>query len=125
MIIYIPYGVDNPEGFPPTYPRFSRQIDDKDTVPEGWIKTTEDEYERLIQSASAEVAAVNAVKEETVRATSRSKVQSMRQLFVDCKAIDDAWSSATLGQKVEMARNVYKILNRVQGSIVDLARSDE
>lgn len=125
MIIYIPYGVGNAEGFPADYPRESRQIDDKDPVPDGWIKTTEDEYTRLVQSSYAEVAAVNSAKEETVRATNRAKVQSMRQLFTDCKAIDDGWASATLAQKAELARNVYKILNRVQGAIVDLARADE
>lgn len=125
MIIYIPYGVGNAEGFPADYPRESKQVDEKDPVPDGWIKTTEDEYTRLVQSSYAEVAALNVAKEETLRATSRAKVQSMRQLFVDCKAIDDVWGSATLVQKAELARNVYKILNRVQGAIIDLARSDE
>ena len=125
MIIYIPYGVGNAEGFPADYPRESRQIDDNDPVPNGWIKTTEDEYTRLVQSAYAEVASVNAAKVEATRATGREKVQSMRQLFVECKTIDDVWGTATNAQKFELARNVYKILNRVQSAIIDLARTDE
>lgn len=125
MIIYIPYGPGNAEGFPADYPRESKTIDDKDLVPDGWIKITEDEYMRLVQSYSVEVAAVNASKVETTQVNNRAKVQSMKQLFSDCKSIEDGWVSATLAQKAELARNVYKILNRVQGAIVDLARADE
>jgi len=125
MIIYIPYGVNNAEGFPADYPRESKRVDDKSPIPDGWIKTTEEEYTRLVQSAYAEVAAINAAKEETARTTGREKVQSMRQLFADCKAIDVAWDTATNAQKFELARKTYRILNRVQGAIVDLARVDE
>lgn len=122
MIIYIPYGVGNTNGFPADYPRESKRINDGDPVPDGWIKTTEDEYTRLVQSSYAEVAALNAANEEASRATDREKIQTVRQLFADCDAIDNDWANATNAQKFELARKTFKILRRIKGLVIDNLR---
>lgn len=124
MIIHIPYGVGNVEGFPSDYPRESKRVDEKDPAPDGWIKTTEDEYTRLVQSSSAEVAALNAAREETSRATEREKIQTVRQLFADCDAIDNDWANATNAQKFELARKTFKILRRIKGLVIDNLRDE-
>ena len=123
-VIYIPYGVGNAEGFPADYPRESRRIDDKDVVPDGWIKITEEEYTRLVQSSYAEVAALNAAKEQTARETDREKIRTMRQLFDDCDAIDNDWANATNAQKFELARKTFKILRRIKGLVIDNLRDE-
>lgn len=124
MIIYIPYGVGNADGFPADYPRESKRVDDKAEIPDGWIKTTEDEYTRLVQSSYAEVAALNAAREETSRATEREKIQTARQLYADCDAIDNDWANATNAQKFEMARKTFKILRRIKGLVIDNLRDE-
>lgn len=124
MIIYIPYGVGNAEGFPADYPRESKRVDDNAEIPDGWIKTTESEYTRLVQSSYAEVAALNAAKEETSRATEREKIQTVRQLFADCDAIDNDWANATNAQKFELARKAFKILRRIKGFVIDNLRDE-
>lgn len=124
MIIYIPYGPGNSEGFPADYPRDSKRISDGDPVPVGWIKITEDEYTRLVQSSYAEVAAINAAREETSRATDREKIQTVRQLFADCDAIDNDWANATNAQKFELARKAFKILRRIKGLVIDNLRDE-
>lgn len=124
MIIYIPYGVGNAEGFPADYPRESKRVEDKAEIPDGWIKTTEDEYTRLVQSSYAEVAALNAAREETSRATEREKIQTVRQLFADCEAIDNDWANATNAQKFELARKTFKILRRIKGLVIDNLRDE-
>lgn len=124
MIIYIPYGVGNAEGFPADYPRESKRVDGKAEIPDGWIKTTEDEYTRLVQSSYAEVAALNAAKEETNRSTEREKIQTVRQLFADCDAIDNDWVNATNAQKFEFARKTFEILRRIKGLVIDNLRDE-
>lgn len=124
MIIYIPYGVGNAEGFPADYPRESKRVDDNAEIPDGWIKTTESEYTHLVQSSYAEVAALNAAKEETSRATEREKIQTVRQLFADCDAIDNDWANATNAQKFELARKAFKILRRIKGFVIDNLRDE-
>lgn len=124
MIIYIPYGVGNTNGFPADYPRESKRINDGDPVPDGWIKTTEDEYTRLVQSSYAEVAALNAANEEASRATDREKIKTVRQLFADCDAIDNDWANATNAQKFELARKTFKILRRIKGLVIDNLRDE-
>lgn len=124
MIIYIPYGVGNADGFPADYPRESKRVDDKAEIPDGWIKTTEDEYTRLVQSSYAEVAALNAAREETSRATEREKIQTARQLYADCDAIDNDWANATNAQKFELARKTFKILRRIKGLVIDNLRDE-
>jgi hypothetical protein len=124
MIIYIPYGVGNADGFPADYPRESKRVDDKAEIPDGWIKTTEDEYTRLVQSSYAEVAALNAAREETSRATEREKIQTARQLYADCDAIDNDWANATNAQKFELARKTFKILRRINGLVIDNLRDE-
>lgn len=124
MIIYIPYGVGNSDGFPADYPRESKRVDDNAEVPAGWIKTTEDEYTRLVQSSYAEVVAINAIKGEAARATERDRIQAVRQLFADCDAIDNDWGNATNAQKFELARKTFKILRRIKGFVIDNLRDE-
>ena len=124
MIIYIPYGVGNAEGFPADYPRESKRVDDKAEVPEGWIKITEDEYTRLVQSSYAEVALINANKEESARLTEREKIQTVRQLFADCDTIDNDWANATNAQKFELARKTFKLLRRIKSVVIENMRDE-
>lgn len=120
MIIYIPYGPENSEGFPSEYPRESRQLGDKEIAPDGWITVTEHEFKQLLQAHYATVEAATQIKEEATKTRASDRAQRARQRFAECEVIDADWTNATNPQKFALARNVYKILNSVQSEIIEL-----
>jgi len=122
MIIYIPYGPGNLEGFPAEYPRESRQLGANEVAPNGWITVTEEAFRQLLQANYATVAAVTQANDEATKTRATNRAQRARQRFAECEAIDADWVNATNVQKFTMARNVYKILNSIQGDLMDLIR---
>lgn len=125
-IIYRAWGSDpvyNPKGFPPNYPRDSREVDDKTDPPEGWISVTHEQYKEIVSAYYADVSDINSRLEREAADAESTKLDALKRLFDESEVIDDAWASATNAQKFDLARNTFKILRRIRGFILDQYRS--
>lgn len=125
-VIYRPWGsdpVENPKGFPAGHPRDSLEVDDKTVTPIGWRAATPEEYRNLVSSSYEEVAEINSRIERESKEAENTKLETLRRLFTESEAIDDDWKTATDQQKFDLARNTFKILNRIRGFILDQYRS--
>ena len=124
-IIILPYSATpNPRGFPGEYPAERKEIDDKDTVPDGWIEVTEEEYTRRIETHYQTVATITEAAESAAKTDDRNRLTAFKQLFQDGRAIDQNWASATAAQKAELARICFRILWGARTSMAELVKPE-
>ena len=87
-IIILPYSsTPNLLGFPGEYPAERRKIEDKDTVPAGWIEVTEEEYQRRIEANYDTVAALTESAELAQKAAAEVKQAEVASYYVDLKTL--------------------------------------
>lgn len=125
-LIILPYSAAaNPLGFPGEYPVERRHIEDKETIPAGWIEVTEEDYRRRIETHYQTVADLTAAAETSKLSTERNRIAAFKQLFQDGRAIDQNWASATAGQRAELARICFRILWGARSSLAEIIKPDE
>lgn len=125
-LIILPYSATaNPIGFPGEYPAERKQIDDKDTVPSGWIEVTEEDYRRRIETNYKTVSDLTAAAEASKLSSEQNRLTAFKQLFQDGRVIHQNWATATAGQKAELARICFGILWGARSSLAEIIKPDE
>lgn len=91
-LIYYPWGEDateNPNRFPPKYPRESSRINDEDPIPKGWIEISDAEYKALIAAYYKDVESINSLVESVEKSTIEAKSSLLESTFDQLKSIEE------------------------------------
>lgn len=126
-LIYKPWGSDpseNKRGLPAGYPRESTKIENKDPIPEGWIEISNADYRNLVELYRAEVAGINALIDSSAKDSDTQKLDAVKRLFDDGKAIFDVFETATNAQKFELCRITFELLLKQRRQILDQYRPE-
>ena len=94
-IIILPYSATpNPLGFPGEYPAERKEIDDKDTISDGWIEVTEEEWKRRFETHYAAVESIIEADATTKKAAEQSKQAEVDGYYVSLKTLREKITSA-------------------------------
>lgn len=87
-LIILPYSAtSNPLGFPGEYPAERKKIDDKDTVHDGWIEVTEEEWKRRYETHYSTVAALTESEESSKKTAEQAKQAEVDGYYVSLKSL--------------------------------------
>jgi len=93
--IVLPYSATpNPLGFPGEYPAERRRVEDKDTIPDGWIEVTEEEWKRRFETHYETVAALTRAAEAAKNTAEQAKQSQFEGFIATLKALREKLSAS-------------------------------
>lgn len=113
---------DNPFGFPDDYPAESVESEMDPGSP--WVQMSKHDYEALVVKSRDIARSLIDQKASEKNSSDAQKLDALKRLFDDGKAIRDSWPSLTNSQKLDLVPIVFDLIFKQRRQILDQYRPE-